>query len=165
MLSTRRRWLALCAFAIIIGVTAWGALAPTARSVPIGFKITTLKDQSIDLSNVTAPILVSFWATTCAVCMKEMPQLVAFQKNNAHLGLRVIAVAMPYDRPLSVMSYAQSRQFDLEYSIDFEGKINRALGGVTETPTALLIHKGKVIQTIRGEPDWQKLNDIVKQLS
>jgi thiol-disulfide isomerase/thioredoxin len=165
MMSPWRRWIALSAFAAIIGIAVWWTLAPTARNVPSGFSVTTLRNQTIDLSNSTSPLLVSFWATTCAVCMKEMPQLVAFQKNNAHLGLRVVAVAMPYDRPLSVMNYAQSRQFDLDYSIDFEGKINRTLGGVTETPTALLIHKGKVIQTIRGEPDWQKLNDIVKQLS
>jgi thiol-disulfide isomerase/thioredoxin len=165
MSVSTRRWIVASALAVVIAVGAWLTLTPVARNVPADFKITTLKDQTIEIGNAKAPVLISFWATTCAICMKEMPQLVAFQKQHASLGLRVVAVAMPYDRPLSVMNYAQSRQFDLDYSIDFGGKINRALGGISETPTALLIHKGKVIQTIRGEPDWQKLNDIVKQLS
>jgi thiol-disulfide isomerase/thioredoxin len=160
---------ALVAVAATVMVALWVAkpeifATPTNIVVPSELMITTLADQQVVVGSTDKPVLISFWATTCAVCIKEMPRLAQFQKDHAHLGLRTVAVAMPYDRPLSVLDYAKSRRFDLDYAIDLDGKINKALGGVRETPTALLIFKGKVVKVFKGEPEWGKLETLVKTL-
>jgi thiol-disulfide isomerase/thioredoxin len=160
---------AFVAVAATVMVALWVAkpeifATPTNIAVPSELMITTLADQQVMVGSTDKPVLISFWATTCAVCIKEMPRLAQFQKDHAHLGLRTVAVAMPYDRPLSVLDYAKSRRFDLDYAIDLDGKINKALGGVRETPTALLIFKGKVVKVFKGEPEWGKLETLIKTL-
>jgi thiol-disulfide isomerase/thioredoxin len=42
-------------------------------------------------------LLVNFWATWCAPCIKEMPSLEKLQEKYAGKGLRVIAIAMDDD--------------------------------------------------------------------
>jgi thiol-disulfide isomerase/thioredoxin len=133
--------------------------------LPPSLAITSLADVRFDVTASDKPVLVSFWATTCAVCIREMPQLIQFQKDHELYGLKVVAVAMPYDKPLSVLEFAKSRQFALHYAIDLDGKINRAFGGIQETPTALIVYKQRIVKTIRGEPDWAKLHDFIKNLS
>ncbi|MEP7270884.1 MAG: TlpA disulfide reductase family protein [Acidobacteriota bacterium] len=39
-------------------------------------------------------ILVNFWATWCAPCVKEIPEIVRLQEKYKERGLRVIAVSM-----------------------------------------------------------------------
>jgi thiol-disulfide isomerase/thioredoxin len=164
-----RRSTALIAvvFVAMAGSMIW-ALKPQVMAalpnlvVPRELVITTLADKKVMVGAADRPLLISFWATTCAICLKEMPRLAQFQKDYAHVGLRTIAVAMPYDRPLSVLDYAKGRQFDLDYAIDLDGKINQALGGIRETPTALVIYKGKVVKVFKGEPAWGELETLIK---
>jgi thiol-disulfide isomerase/thioredoxin len=166
---TVRRSTALIAviFIAVAGAVMWAVKPQMMASslnlaVPSELVITTLADKRVMVGAADRPLLISFWATTCAICLKEMPRLAQFQKDYAHLGLRTIAVAMPYDRPLSVLDYAKGRQFDLDYAIDLDGKINQALGGVRETPTALVIYKGKVVKVFKGEPVWGELETLIK---
>jgi thiol-disulfide isomerase/thioredoxin len=150
----------------LIAAAAWYFAKEKAQPpLPKSLVVTSLANVIFDVAASDKPVLVSFWATTCAVCLKEMPQLIQFQKDHLAYGLRVVAVAMPYDKPQAVLEFAQKRDFALHYAVDLDGKINRALGGVQETPTALVVYKQRIVQTIRGEPNWAKLHDFIKNLS
>src|SRR5687768_9214346 len=48
-------------------------------------------------------VLVNFWATTCVVCVKEMPHMVATHQKFGARGYETLAVAMSYDPPVSVV--------------------------------------------------------------
>jgi thiol-disulfide isomerase/thioredoxin len=39
-------------------------------------------------------VLINFWATWCAPCLKEIPELVALQKNLSGRGFKLIGVAL-----------------------------------------------------------------------
>jgi thiol-disulfide isomerase/thioredoxin len=157
---------ALIAVVLLLAAVAWHFAKEKAQpSLPQSLVVTSLANIAFDVSGSDKPVLVSFWATTCAVCVKEMPQLIQFQKDHVATGVKVVAIAMPYDKPIAVLEFAKSRNFEIHYAIDLDGKINRAFGGIQETPIALVVHKQRIVKTIRGEPDWAKLHDFIKTLS
>jgi peroxiredoxin len=110
-------------------------------------------------------VLVNFWATTCAICVKEMPQMVAtHQKFNAR-GFETLAVAMSYDPPASVVYFTESRQLPFTVVIDNTGAVARSFGDVKLTPTSLLINKrGEIVKRYVGEPDFAALHRLVEAL-
>jgi thiol-disulfide isomerase/thioredoxin len=85
--------------------------------------------------------LVNFWATTCSVCVAEMPQMVALFDTYRDQGFATVAVAMVYDPPASVIHYSESRQLPFDVVIDNTGAVARAWGDVEATPTSFLVNR------------------------
>ena len=110
-------------------------------------------------------LLVNFWATTCAVCVKEMPQIVATHQRFQARGFDTLAVAMSYDPPALVANYAESRRLPFGVVIDNTGVIARAWGDVQVTPTTFLVDKrGAIVRRYVGQPDFAALHGLVEQL-
>ncbi len=107
--------------------------------------------------------LVNFWATTCSVCMREMPQLVETYRALHVQGFDVVAVAMPYDRPDWVLEYSQRKQLPFKVALDPEGKVSRAFGGIEATPTSFLVDmRGRVVKRFVGAPDFGDLRRAIE---
>ncbi len=103
-------------------------------------------------------VMVNFWATTCAVCVQEMPQLVATHRMFSARGLHTLAVAMKYDPPAFVVDFAQRKQLPFSVVIDNTGSVAHSYGDVQGTPTTLLINKqGRIVKRYVGAPDFQEL--------
>lgn len=110
-------------------------------------------------------VLVNFWATTCAVCLREMPRFVATHRQFNTRGLETLAVSMRYDPPARVASYAQAKALPFGVAIDNTGAIEQAFGGVRGTPTTLLMDReGRVIWRHEGEPDFDALHVRLESL-
>ncbi len=110
-------------------------------------------------------VLVNFWATTCAVCVKEMPQLVATHLKFQPQGLHTLAVAVRHDPPALVAHFAQSRRLPLAVVIDNTGAIADGFDRVRGTPTTFVINRqGYVATRIEGEPDFRRLHTLIQQL-
>lgn len=109
--------------------------------------------------------LVNFWATTCTICMAEMPQMVELFKTYRGQGFATVAVAMAYDPPASVIRYSQSRQLPFDVVIDNTGAVARAWGGVEATPTSFLVNRhGEIVQRFVGAPDFAALAEQIEKL-
>jgi thiol-disulfide isomerase/thioredoxin len=54
------------------------------------------------------PLLVNFWATWCAPCLREIPMLKAYQEANP--DIRVVGIAI--DRVDPVVAFAEEMQFN-----------------------------------------------------
>jgi peroxiredoxin len=109
--------------------------------------------------------LVNFWATTCSVCVAEMPQMVALFNTYRDQGFATVAVAMEYDPPASVIHYSESRQLPFDVVIDNTGAVARAWGGVEATPTSFLVNRqGEIVQRFVGAPDFAALAKSIEKL-
>lgn len=110
-------------------------------------------------------VLVNFWATSCATCVKKMPMLMATHRKFQPRGFQVLAVAMQYDPPAFVASFAASRQLPFGVAIDHTGDIAHAFGDVRVTPTTVLIDKqGHVVKRLVGDIDEAELHGLVEKL-
>lgn len=112
-------------------------------------------------------VLVNFWATTCAVCLAEMPQLVELYREFAPRGFELLAVAMSHDPPARVAHYAQSRQLPFAVVIDNTAAVARAFGDVRATPSAFLVdRRGAIVLRRTGALDFERLRrDLERSLS
>jgi thiol-disulfide isomerase/thioredoxin len=103
-------------------------------------------------------VLVNFWATSCAVCVAEMPVLTELYDAYRPRGLELLAVAMPYDRPDHVLHFAATRKLAFPVALDPVGDAVRAWGGVEATPlTWLVAPDGRVLRGWYGRPEVARL--------
>jgi len=110
-------------------------------------------------------MLVNFWATSCATCVKEMPQIVATHGKFKDRGFDTLAVAMSYDPPAFVAKFAETRGLPFGVAIDNTGSVAQAFGPVQMTPTTFLINKrGEIVKRYVGEPDFAALHGLIEQL-
>lgn len=148
---------------VVIGITGWLWLSPSGlNSAPdVTFKIIDGRRISLDeLHGKT--VLVTFWATDCPACIKEMPHFITLYNELSRKGLEIIGVAMAYDPPNRVVELTKHRRVPYPISLDVDGSIARAFDNVMLTPTSFLIGPdGKVLKRKTGEMD---MNALRKQL-
>lgn len=109
------------------------------------------------------PLLVNFWATSCATCLVEIPHLIELYQELHPRGLDIIGVSMSYDPPLHVVKMIKQKKIPYPIVFDLDKKIQLAFG-LTQgiTPTTLLIDaQGKILQRIQGLPDMKQLRSKI----
>lgn len=159
------RYVAAAAAVLAIGVGGYfapGHRGQTAPAVPY----TLLDGSRHSVTELRGKVvLVNFWATTCATCVKEMPQMVATYNEYKTRGLDFVAVAMSHDPPASVVSYAERKKLPFQVAIDNTGAVARSFGDVEFTPTTFVIDKrGEIVERYVGEPDFAALHTLVERL-
>ena len=147
--------------AAVISLTAF--LRQPAAAPEVTF--VSLKGESITTSGLKGRVvLVNFWATDCAVCLKEMPDMVRTYERYRDRGFELIAVAMKYDPPHFVVSYADKNRLPFRVALDPLGEIAKAFGDVRLTPTTFVIDKrGEIVFRITGEPDFARLHALLEE--
>ena len=100
----------------------------------------TLDGKSISLSSLRGrPTLLTFWATDCPGCLKEIPHLKKLHHDFSDDGLTVIAVAMSFDKVSNVTAMTKEKQLPYNVALDSTGSAAKAFGDVRLTPTNFLI--------------------------
>ena len=166
-MSQSRRYLATAALLAAAAAGGWWILAAGPGRTPAPeVRFTLLDGQQISSAQLKGQVvLVNFWATSCSTCVAEMPQVMAtFEKYKAR-GYQTLAVAMSYDPPAYVASFAETRKLPFGVAIDNTGEIARSFGQVQLTPTSFLINKrGEIVKRYVGAPDFAALQRLVEQL-
>ena len=128
--------------------------------------IPTIDGRRFDIAALAGrPLLVTFWSTTCLVCLREMPELEALHRRFSPRGFEIIAVSMPWDPPDEVVRLAQARVLPYPVALDVDGAIGRAFGDVSVTPTHVFIGPdGDVAFRRTGELDFSGLADRLRSI-
>jgi thiol-disulfide isomerase/thioredoxin len=98
------------------------------------------------------PLLVNFWATSCAPCVRELPALTALHRELQPKGFEILAIAMPYDPPARVLDFQQRFAIPYMIALDLDGGSVR-----TFTPPAIPY---SVLIAPGGHVVWQKLGEL-----
>lgn len=153
----------------IFAALAGAALVSTAAFVMIyrppapEVDYTTLEGERLSTRQLLGKVVyLNFWATSCATCIKEMPDVVKTYERFAPRGFELLAVAMAYDPPEYVRNYTQQNRLPFKVVLDTQGTIAAAFDNVALTPTAVIIDKkGRMLRRIVGEPDFVALHALI----
>ena len=158
--------LKILAAAAVLVLAVAGTVVATQKPAAPDVAFTTLQGQRFRTADLRGQVvLVNFWATTCGVCIEEMPALKAMQDKFQARGYRTIAVAMDYDPPAQVAAFVERSALPFTFVLDRDGSIARGFEGVRLTPTSYVLDKhGRIVQKILGEPDFDKLHGLLDQL-
>jgi thiol-disulfide isomerase/thioredoxin len=139
------------------GTLAKFTLAKEPKPLP-DLAFTDAEDKPIKLADYKGKtVLLNFWATWCAPCVKEMPSL---DKLQAEMGKdKFVILPLSLDgpsKPKVAPFYADRKLTNLGIYFD-KGKKTMSALDVSVLPTSVLIDpQGREIGRLEGDADWDK---------
>ncbi len=107
------------------------------------------------------PLVVNFWATWCAPCVKEMPE---FQKASKSFGDKVALLGVDVeDAPPNAEPFVKRLGIDYPMAIDPQRELYRELGNVGMPTTLLVDADGIVRYRHTGPLDQAQLLELVEE--
>jgi len=132
----------------------------------------TLKGKSININELgqgDKPVILSFWSTHCAPCLRELKAVKAvYQDWQDETGVELYAIAVDDNSSVSKVKPMVNR-FGWDYTVllDTDGELKRAMH-VTDPPFLFIVHKGKIVYKHTGyttgseDEVYDKLIEITK---
>lgn len=110
-------------------------------------------------------VLLNFWATWCAPCRKEMPELAKLQRDHGADGLQVVGIAM--DQPQSAARFLQTMPvgYPILVGIDADPVPTTTFGDTAGLlPYSVLIGRdGRILQTQLGPLTPARIDEWLHQ--
>jgi len=145
-------------------VWLWVSLTSVRRAPDVAFM--TVTGEKILLKEMKGqPVLVTFWATDCPSCIREIPHLIELHQDYARQGLRIIAVAMYHDMPSRVIALTEAENLPYTVVLDPLAELARAFGNIRLTPTSFLITPdGFIVMQKTGLLDFTEVQSQIGRM-
>lgn len=114
------------------------------------------------------PVVVNFWATWCAPCVKELPYFETLHQNNPNI--KVITVSLDFEKQVEskLIPFLKKKKYSFITTYLAEKNYNNWIGKVDENwsgsiPATLIIHKEKRIFIEHEFSSYDELNNYINQ--
>jgi len=119
------------------------------RKIP-SVQVQTLEGKNVNtstFSNGGKPMLISFWATWCSPCKKELNAIAeVYDDWKKETGVKVIAVSIDDSKSSSkVAPYVNGKGWEFEEYLDVNSDFKRAIGVNNPPQTFLVDGKGEIV--------------------
>jgi thiol-disulfide isomerase/thioredoxin len=127
---------------------------------PLELQFTAADGSKVDLKQLRGKVvLIDFWATWCAPCMEEVPDVVKLYKELHGKGLEIVGISLDQDKSLVE---AVTKSYGMAWPQYFDGKgwQNEIASryGITEIPLMFLVNKkGMVVDPEVHQPDRDEI--------
>ena len=125
---------------------------PTKKNVLPSVEVKTVDGKKINVKNISnngKPIIISFWATWCKPCVKELTTIAeVYEQWQKETGVKLVAVSVDDTRSSSkVAPFVDGKGWEFEVLLDINGDLKRAMN-VNEVPHMFIVNGN-------GEIVWQ----------
>ena len=137
------------------------------RTLP-SVDVKTLNGGTINittLENDGNPIVISFWATWCKPCKKELNNIAELYEDwQDETGVKLVAISIDDTRSMAkVAPYVNASDWDYEVYLDPNGDLKRAMGVSTVPHTFLLNSKKEIVWQHKGYIDGDE-DELYEQI-
>jgi peroxiredoxin len=125
------------------------------------FELKSLEGKVVHLSDYRGKaVVLNFWATWCVPCKKEMPWLIAFQKQYGPQGLVIVGISMDSSTE-PVRPFA--KKLGVNYPILFGNQSVADQYWVKGLPVSIFIDKaGRMTDQVPGMPTRSLMENEIK---
>ena len=118
-----------------------------------GFTVKSLDGTIVSPAALRGKVVVlNFWATWCAPCREEIPDLVALQSRYPD-RLQILGLSVDEDSPESVKQFAEKMQINYPVAMASH-ELQDKFGGILGLPTSFILDtEGRVVQKHIGLRD------------
>ena len=141
------------------------------RKLPV-VNVKTLSGKTVStgkLSNDGNPIIISFWATWCKPCIRELNAIAeVYEDWTDETGVKLVAVSIDDARNTAkVGPFVNGKGWDYEVVLDANRDFSRAMSVNAVPHTFLLNGKGEIVwqHTTYADGDEEELYEVLKKVA
>jgi len=161
-LDDLRRFLSL-----IVLIMLLAACAPEATSTAPDFTLESLDGPPISLSEFQGqPVVINFWASWCAPCRFEMPELADKYRALRDAGLVVLGVNVTsQDSVEGAARFVEDFGIPFPILLDVQGEVE-SLYNASSTPTTIFVDpSGQIVARHYGPMNGEQINEYIDLLT
>ena len=155
-------------FLTIIAIALLSTISISQNRTLPSVDVKTLDGSSINitaLENNGKPIVISFWATWCKPCKKELNTIAeVYEDWQVETGVKLVAISIDDTRSMAkVAPYVNASDWDYEVYLDHNGDLKRAMGVSTVPHTFLLNSNKEIVWQHKGYIDGDE-DELLEQI-
>jgi len=125
---------------------------------PLDFSFTALDGRPVRLADLKGKVvLVDFWATTCAPCVRDLPEMARLYTKYHAQGLEIVGVSLDTDKA-ALTRFIEKEKIPWPQYFDPAGPTNHLATtyGITGIPVVWLVDRHGSLRELNARDDQQK---------